>query len=885
MEEPENRIQEIESARSNRRDRIGAWLPASAGHNLVWEIFLSARSGFNPSRRGFVQTAGISAAGALLAGSIRPAALAQSSTAGRLDNRAENFTRIDEGWEFHLGPIADPANAWASNAGWSAIALPHCFNAMDACDPDRPYYRGQAFYRARIPVRNPHPGGRTILYFQGAGQTTTVWAAGKLIGTHKGGYGEFVFDIADAIASLPSSARAAGVPVAVCCDNSPDRDRIPSELSDFCLYGGLYRQVNLVCVPSIALDMVHIRPALRSNGQADIRIVARLYNPLRTAAACRFTVEIRDPAGRIVQRFSRSLETGSNQPPDFVPIAAFTLDHPQLWSPRTPNLYRCRIALATPAGEMEVEERFGIRHVEFVAGGPFRLNGERLLLRGTQRHADHAGLAAAMPDDLVRQELSMIREMGANFLRLAHYQQDRLVLQLCDELGILVWEELPWCRSGAGGRAFRQNAHQTLASMIEQHYNHPSIVFWGLANEIDWPGEYPSIDKQAIRGLLTELHEHAHRLDDTRLTAIRRCDFARDIPDVYSPSIWAGWYGGQYREYEQSLIDERRKVQRFIHIEWGADSHAGRHSEDPEAVLRLVAIGGGTDERAGDALHTGGRPRVSSDGDWSETYACNLFDWHLKTQEQLDWLSGSAQWIFKDFASPLRDGNGIPRVNQKGVVERDLTKKESYYVFQSYWAEKPMVHIYGHTWPVRWGAAGQQRSVRVYSNCDRAELFLNGVSQGTRERNSQDFPAAGLRWSVCFAPGKNHLRAVAWKGPVTVVDEIDLTYQTERWGKPASLRLSLCPSQNAAGQALAGRSRVTVKALLYDSNGVLCLDAQRFVRFSLSGAGRLIDNLGTTRASRQVQLANGRARISAETYGPCVIEARIEGLPAASIKI
>ncbi len=860
-------------------------MTAPAEHNLVWEIFLSANSGFNPSRRRFVQAASISAAGALLAGSIRPAGLAQSSTAGHSGNRAESFTRIDEGWEFHPGPIASPTDAWASDVGWSAVALPHCFNAMDACDPDRPYYRGQAFYRARIPVRNTYPGGRTLLHFQGAGQTTTVWAAGHLLGMHKGGYGEFAFDIADAIASLPSSAQASGIPVqsvpiVICCDNSPDPDRIPSELSDFCLYGGLYRHVNLICIPSIALDAVHIRPTLRSNGQADVRIGARFYNPLRTAAACQLTIEVRDPAGRIVQHSSRSLGAQSLLSRNFVPICAFTLDHPRLWSPRTPNLYRCRIALATPAGEMEVEERFGIRHVEFAAGGPFRLNGERLLLRGTQRHADHAGLAAAMPDDLVSQELLMIREMGANFLRLAHYQQDRLILDLCDQLGILVWEELPWCRSGVGGRAFRQNARQTLAGMIEQHYNHPSIVFWGLANEIDWPGEHPSVDRQAIRGFLAELHAQAHRLDDTRLTAIRRCDFARDIPDVYSPSIWAGWYGGQYREYEQSLIDERRRVQRFIHIEWGADSHPGRHSEDPEAVLRLVAIGGGTDERAGDALQTGGRPRVSSDGDWSETYACDLFDWHLKTQEDLDWLSGSAQWIFKDFASPLREDNGIPRVNQKGVVERDLTKKESYYVFQSYWAEKPMVHIYGHTWPVRWGAPGQERLVRVYSNCDRAELFLNGISLGTRERNSQDFPAAGLRWSVRFTAGKNHLRAVARKGPITVVDEIGLTYQTERWGKPARLRLALCPEPDAVG-----RSRVTVETLLCDSNGILCLDAQPFVRFSLTGAGLLIDNLGTSRASRKVRLANGRARISAETRGPCVIRACIEGLPAASIKI
>ncbi len=211
----------------------------------------------------------------------------------------------------------------------------------------------------------------------------------------------------------------------------------------------------------------------------------------------------------------------------------------------------------------------------------------------------------------------------------------------------------------------------------------------------------------------------------------------------------------------------------------------------------------------------------------------------------MPWLTGSAQWVFKDFASPLRGDNAIPRVNQKGVVERDLTKKESYFVFQSYWADKPMAHIYGHTWPVRWGKEGEKRTVKVYSNCDRAELFLNGKSLGTMQRDSQNFPAAGLRWDVAFAKGTNRLHVVATKGPVEVTDEIELTYQTEPWGKPAELRLTVKER---------GQDIISVSAHLYDSKGVLCLDSRNVVRFSLAGAGRLLDNLGTTRGSRELQL-------------------------------
>ena len=289
-----------------------------------------------------------------------------------------------------------------------------------------------------------------------------------------------------------------------------------------------------------------------------------------------------------------------------------------------------------------------------------------------------------------------------------------------------------------------------------------------------------------------------------------------------------------------------------------------------------VATGAGTDERDLDYVNSGGATRASKDGDWSETYACNLFDWHLKTQEKLDWLTGSAQWIFKDFASPLRTDNPIPRVNQKGVVERDLTRKESYFVFQSYWTEKPMAHILGHSWPVRWGKLGEERNVHVYSNCDHAELFLNGVSQGTKRRDSQNFPAAGLRWKVIFAAGHNQLRAVATMGGVTVTDEISLTYQTETWGTPAELRLFATARKD---------NLITVEAKVFDAKGALCLNSTHGIRFSLAGEGRLLDNLGTTRASRQLQLANGRAQISLFHNGSCRVQAAVEGLPAATLNL
>jgi beta-galactosidase len=816
-------------------------------------------------------TASVSTAGALLSAPLRASAIKPGP---EVDGAPVCVKRVDTGWEFRRGAVRDINDIWHSDeAGWwQPTVLPDCFNARDACDPDQPYFRGQGWYRTRLSLRNPFAEGRTILNFQGAGQTTTLWIGSLLVGTHKGGYDEFDFDITEALQRLPLADVKGGIPVTVCCDNSPDPDRVPSDLSDFCLYGGIYRHVNLVYLPAIALETIHVLPIVAADGSSQVSVKGRLYNPANQRPLCTVTVQAADASGRPIPQSSQMLTAWTG----FTELAEFGVTSPDLWSPESPHLYLCRVTLSSPAGEMHLDERFGIRQLEFVEHGPFKLNGKRMLLRGTQRHADHAGVAAAMSDDLVREEIQLIREMGANFLRLAHYQQDRLVLDLCDELGLMVWEEVPWCRAGVGSKAFQKNAQDMLTDMIDQHYNHPSVILWGLGNEDDWPNEYPSIDQQAIRSFMAEMHDLARRLDSSRLTAFRRCDFARDIPDVYSPSIWAGWYRGNYHEYEQSLLAERNRVKRFIHIEWGADSQTGRHSEDPEAVLRKVFTGNGTDERGLDYQKTGGDVRVSKDGDWSETYACNLFDWHLKIQESLDWLSGSAQWVFKDFASPLRGDNGIPRVNQKGVVERDLTKKESYFVFQSYWAEKPMVHIYGHNWPVRWGKKGEKRSVQVYSNCDRAELFLNGESLGTMRRDSQDFPAAGLRWEVAFASGPNHLRAVATKGEVTVQDDIYLTYQSEPWGKPVQLKLSQKERKD---------SIVTVEAKLLDAEGVLCLDSAQTVRFSLAGAGSLIDNLGTTRGSREVQLSNGRAEISITRKAGCRIEAAPKGLPAASLDL
>jgi beta-galactosidase len=781
---------------------------------------------------------------------LAPQASAQS------DEAPKSVARLTKGWEHYRGQLGGIWEAWrgdkaSDNVAWTPVELPHCFNARDAVDPDEAYYQGPGWYRTHVAVDNPFPNGRTLLHFEGAGQKTEVWAGQKRVGRHVGGYDEWTVDITDAAAGQKN------VPVAIFCDNSRDLEMIPSSLSDFNLYGGLYRYVNLRYAPAVSIERVHVRDGVVS---------ARLYNPAGLKDEVSLDIRIADPAGKVVHTSSQRRKPWVGEQP----VAQFKIDSPELWSPAKPSLYKCSVNGA--------EERFGIRTVEWVDHGPFKLNGERLLLRGTCRHEDHAGLAAAMTEDLIRKEMLMIKDMGANFIRLGHYQQSRIVLDLCDELGLLVWEEIPWCRGGVGGDRYREQARSMMRAMIDQHSNHPSVILWGLGNENDWPGDFDKPDQKAeIRAFMTELNTLAHSLDPSRQTVIRRCDFAADIPDVYSPSIWAGWYSGRYTEYKASSEKEMNKVRHFIHAEWGGDSHAGRHAEDPDKIISQIAAGGRTDERGLDYLLTGGQTRVSKDGDWSESYICNLYDWHLKEQETMPWLTGALQWIFKDFSTPLRPENPVPRVNQKGLVERDLTPKEGFYVFQSYWTEKPMAHIYGHSWPMHWGNEDEPKMVKVYSNCPSAELFVNGVSCGKKTRNSQDFPAAGLRWMVKFEEGNNRIKVVARKSDVEVVDEIVTFYQTRKFNKPTHFELS--QSKIAGGL-------IQVEAWLMDAGGIMCVTSRNAVRFELAGDGLLIDNLGTVRGSRKVELCNGRAYINVNPRsGKSVVSVSSPGLPTAFITL
>ncbi len=730
---------------------------------------------------------------------------------------------------------------------WAEVSLPHCFNAEDAVDPGVNYYQGPGWYRTALDIKNPYKNGRTLLHFEGAGQKTEVYVGLDKVGSHVGGYDEWTVDITDCISKAVNENGK--IPLSIRCDNSRDLEMIPSDLSDFNIYGGLYRYVNLVYVPETYITQVHAKSTLQGKSNGEILLNIDLLNG--SGKKMDFTIEVKDARKNKVYEIQLSTNTNKLE-------HDFPLKNVEKWSPDSPVLYSIEIKTIGENSGQIYTDKIGFREFEFKKNGPFYLNGKRLLLRGTHRHEDHAGVAAAMTEKMIRKEMLLMKDMGVNFIRLAHYQQSSIVLNLCDSLGIMVWEEIPWCRGGLGGDIYKMQAKRMLTNMINQHYNHPSIIIWGLGNENDWPGDFPEFEKRKIRVFMKELHDLAHSLDKERKTGIRRCDFCKDIVDVYSPSIWAGWYRGKFTEYKDVSNKNRLEVNHFFHMEWGGSGHAGRHDENPDKGLENIQTGQGADERAGDASLVGGSARVSKDGNWSETYICNLFDWHLKEQLTMPWLTGAAQWAFKDFSTPVRPDNPIPYMNQKGVVERDLTPKESYYIFQSYWTEKPMIHIYGHSWPTRWGKENDSRLVKVYSNCKKVELFLNGKSLGIKKRDTEIFPACGLYWTVQFKKGQNELIAVSAVSGKEIKDTISLVYQTEEWDKASQLELK---------EILIDESYSWLEVRALDKNNNLCLDACNKVSFYVIGDAELIKNQGTVRGSQKVELCNGVAKIKVKHFG------------------
>ena len=746
-------------------------------------------------------------------------------------------------WRYFENNTVNPEFALQQN-DWIKVDLPHSWNATDTVDAVPGYRRDASWYRKVLP---PVGNQRNVLYFEGANMETDVYVNGQLAGRHVGGYVGFEVEITKYLEAENDNL------VMVRVSNAYNPNLIPSQKADFFLYGGITRDVWLKKLPEDYIKRVWIDTPQVSHDRASTTVTVIVDSAASNRAAMYVSANLISPAGDVLD--SRQADVPDEQGVREVELEFDSHDSPSLWSPDSPNLYKVAVELIGPDDNVihSASEPFGYRWFEMRPGQGFFLNGERLLIRGTHRHEDHAGLGAALPNEQHRKDMQMIKDLGANFVRLGHYPQDPEVYRAADELGLIIWDELPWCRGGKGGADWERNTEAIWRAQIAQNRNHPSIAFWSLGNEVYWEEDFPGGGAaDVINPYLEKLNKLTKELDPSRLTTIRKYYPGAHVVDAFSPSIWAGWYGGSYGQYEQALKDSMRKYPAFLHMEYGGSSHVGRHTEDP---INKDGIPGGQVTVA-EAMNQAVVKSVAKDSDWNENYIVDLFDWHLQVSESLPGFAGNAQWAFKDFGTPLRPENPIPYVNQKGLVDREGKPKDAYYVFASYWSKSPFCYIESKTWTHRNGPK-EGRYVTVYCNTEESELYLNGESLGRKTRDPRSFPAGGLVWKVPFDNGLNELSVEGFVDAEPVAsDSLQVTYLQGKHGKLRDVVLS---------QKDLSDHRVLIMAEALDADGDRVLDFSDKVYFSrLDGDGRLIKNYGTPTKSAIIEMASGYAAIEFE---------------------
>lgn len=755
-----------------------------------------------------------------------------NSDGNTTESSERSKTNINKNWQYLENDTQNITDALKME-NWQEINLPHSWNSLDATDINPGYRRSGSWYKKNIDV-SLNTNAIYELYFEGVNITSEVYVNGNKVGGHIGGYIGFTIDVSSALKNGKNE-------IVVRADNSYDPEIIPSQKSDFFIFGGITRDVFLQTKPKTHLANLKYTTPKVSNEKATLEGTVEVVNGHKSS---KVKASLLDGDGKTVIEKEFSVDD------TIAKISFNNIANPKLWDTENPNLYTIEVALLSEEKTIDkIADKVGFRWFEFKDYGAFFLNGKRLLLRGTHRHEEHAGVGAAMTNEQHRADMELIKEMGTNFVRLAHYPQDPEIYKACDELGLLVWDELPWCRGGLGNDNWKQNTKNMLTEIINQNYNHPSIIIWSLGNEMYWLPDFEGGGNTAkLSAFLAELNDLSHKLDPTRKTAIRKYYEGADIVDVFSPSIWSGWYSGSYKSYQKAIDKYKKEYKSFLHAEYGGSSHVGRHTENPITGEGKIQADGWEE-----AIVQTGVANIAQIGDWSENYIVDLFDWHLRISENDDTFVGNVQWAFKDFGTPLRPENAIPYMNQKGLVDRSGNKKDAFYVFKSYWSKEPFTYIESHTWTERQGPKGLPRDISVYSNCPEVELSLNGKSLGTKKRNTLDFPAAGLNWNLKFKEGENTLVSTGKTADgKTVTDELKINYRFTKNGKARDLKLSYNKLENG---------NYLVTAIAVDANDLRCLDYENRVYFQCMSGGETLKSLGTPTGSEIIEMANGKASI------------------------
>ena len=555
-----------------------------------------------------------------------------------------------------------------------AVTLPHTWNNLDGQDGGNDYYRGTCYYTRQLKKPETNISDEVWLEFLGAAYTCEVMLNGKKICRHEGGYSAFRVKLED----LKENNT-----LVVSVDNS-DNDRVYPQKADFTFYGGLYRGVNLIVVPASHFELGYC-------GTPGIKVTPMVDLDAKSAVV---TVETwQTNAESVTMEAAGKTQTVPSV--DGYATAEFTIENVHLWDGvEDPYLYTATATL--PSGD-SVSTRFGCRKYEIDPQKGFILNGRSYPLRGGSRHQDCKGVGNALTIEHHKQDMEIIREMGCNTLRLAHYQHAQEFYDLCDEYGIVVWAEIPYITMHmANGRS---NTLSQMEELIVQCYNHPSIAVWGLSNEITAAS---AVNEELLENHRA-LNDLCHKLDSTRPTTMASVFMLEiespilEIPDVNSYNLYFGWYLGDLEQNDEFFDAYHAKYpDRCIGFsEYGADANPQYQSANPEK------------------------------GDYSESYQAVYHEHILNMIEERPWMWATHLWNIFDFAADGRDEGGKNGENQKGLVTFDRqTKKDAFYLYKAHWNKKePFVHIAGGRYVDRTEPVTE---IKVYSNQTEVTLSVDG---------------------------------------------------------------------------------------------------------------------------------------------------------------
>ena len=570
---------------------------------------------------------------------------------------------------------------------FTKVALPHTWNNIDGQDgmADGPYWRGLGCYHLELP--NPTEGKKQYIEFQGANHVATVYCNGREMGCHKGGFSTFRFDL------TPAMKPADNILTVEVTNAVSD---IYPQNADFTFYGGLYRAVNFIEVTPAHFDLL-------KDGTSGVFVTPRANGMTRVdlfpvgAEGCTVKVALKDAEGNVVAQSAADAAAHT--------VIKIKVKEPHLWnSMEDPYCYTCEATIEKDGAVLDaVTETYGYRSFHVDPDKGFFLNGKSYPLHGVSRHQDRQDMGWAITPKEHEEDIALIKEVGANTIRLAHYQHDQYFYSLCDHTGFVLWAEIPFISQFIPTQEAHDNTISQMTELIAQNYNHPSIFFWGISNEITIAGE-----SEALYQNLTELNALAKKLDPSRLTTMAQVSMVpmdsehTYITDLQSYNHYFGWYVGD-------VEDNGPWLDKF-------------HALNPDRCLGVSEYG------AENILkwHTA----YPDNHDYTEEYASHYHHEMLKTFATRPYLWATHVWNMFDFAADARDEGGVQGRNNKGLVTYDRkTKKDAFYIYQAYWTTKPMVHVCGERFVDR---APDERFIDVYTNCDEVTLYVNGEAVATK---------------------------------------------------------------------------------------------------------------------------------------------------------